>query len=64
MSPKEETDAMKKRDELQGKLQEAIRNYASASEVKEIERQLKEQAEKLNAILDKTRKTHIPPAVD
>lgn len=60
MSPvttlREELEALKKRDELQTKLQEAIRNYAPQSELREIERQLKEQSERLDVIMEKSRR--------
>jgi uncharacterized protein YeeX (DUF496 family) len=47
-SSKEEMDDFKKRQELQSKLQEAIRRSASASEMRKIE----EQIEELNKRLD------------
>jgi uncharacterized protein YeeX (DUF496 family) len=48
-SSKEEQDDLKKRQELQSKLQEAIRRSASASEMRKIEQQIEDLNKRLDS---------------
>ena len=51
----EEQETRKKREELQAKLQEAIRRYASATEVRQIEQKIQEANQKLEAFSQRSK---------
>ena len=51
----EEQETRNKRDELQAKLQEAIRRYASATEIRQLEQKIQEQTKKLEAFSQRSK---------